>query len=293
MSIIQGQDRNQYEFSCLDDRVSRGSIVRVIDKIVDRLVPENEYQGDRVGRPKYPMRSLLKLYIYGYMHKIKSSRGLEEACKVNNEVIWLMQKLRPDHWTINQFRKVNGGLINKAIKNLIRFLIDTGYAEGREIVIDGTKIKANASGDEVIRLSDLKERIEDVDRKIVYYLEAINNNDEQEEELRKLKEEKEELERRVKQLEEEKKRYYVKNDPDAGFMKTREGTKAAYNVQIACETKNKLIIATEISSKANDSGRLEEVYREVKGVIGDEVVKEVIADSGYYVPEQIERMERE
>lgn len=293
MAELEGYNRNQYMFICYDDMVGKTSIVRIIEKIVMAIVPEDNSVNYGVGRPSYPVRYLLGLLIYGYLFRIKSSRDLERACKVNVEVQWLMHGLTPDHWTINEFRRKNGDLIERALKMFIRFLEDTGYVEGKEIVIDGTKFKANASTDEVIKLNDLKERIEDADRKIVYYLERIDRNDEMEEELNRLREEKERLERRVKELEEEKKRYYVKTDPEANLMKTREGSRAAYNVQIACDTKNKMILATDVSSSVNDAGKLEEVYEKVKEVLGGEKVEEIIADSGYYVPEQIERLEKE
>jgi chromosome segregation ATPase len=149
----------------------------------------------------------MKLFVYGYIHKIRSSRALEKACKVNVEVQWLMGKLTPDHWTIANFRRENEEKIKDIIKRFTKFLIDTGYAEGKEIVIDGTKLKANASVDSVTTIEELKERIIDTEKKIVYYLESINEEDEKEEELEQLRKEKEEeLERLRKEKEELRKR---------------------------------------------------------------------------------------
>lgn len=293
MAEKEGFDRNQYMFICYDEMVGGTSVVRIIEKIVMALIPDDYNVSYGAGRPSYPIRYMLGLFIYGYLFKIRSSRDLERACKVNIEVQWIMHGLVPDHWTINEFRRKNGKLIEKALKMFLRFLKDTGYVEGKEIVIDGTKLKANASSNAVISLRDLRERIEDADKKIVYYLEAIDKNDEVEEEIKRLREEKEMLEKRVKELEEENKRYYVETDPDANLMKTREGTQAAYNVQIACDRSNKMILATEVSSSVNDAGKLEEVYEEVKEVLDGKKPEEIIADSGYYVPEQIERLEKE
>lgn len=111
MAKIQAANRYQQEiFSSLHDQVERDSIVRIIDKIVDKLyemTAEEEIKQSEVGRPEYPRKALLKLYLYGYMNRIKSSRKLEKECKVNIEVRWLMGKLSPDHWTISFFRKDN------------------------------------------------------------------------------------------------------------------------------------------------------------------------------------------
>ena len=111
MSEIIPSSRYQQElFSSLDDQVEAESIVRIIDRVVDVISKESstlkEKQND-VGRPEYPKRELLKLYLYGYMNRVKSSRKLERECKVNIEVMWLMGKLQPDHWTISRFRKEN------------------------------------------------------------------------------------------------------------------------------------------------------------------------------------------
>lgn len=205
----------------MDDQVDKGSIVRVIDLIIDKI-----YQGDdksekesksEVGRPEYPRASLLKLYVYGYMNRVKSSRKLERECKVNLEVIWLMGKMQPDHWTISFFRKENQAEIKHAVKELVRFLKGSGYLEGKTIVIDGTKLKANASNHDCMHKYEIEERIQEVGQKIDHYLKTIETEDEQAEQIEKLKKEKEELEKQIEKLKSENKKVYIKTDPEAHY----------------------------------------------------------------------------
>ena len=150
----------------------------------------------------------------------------EKECKRNIEIMWLLGRLSPDHWTISNFRKENHQEIREVIKLFNKFLLDTGYLEGKIIVIDGTKLKANApsSGDKYYK-DELKEMVQQTDEKITYYLEAFNRTDEYEEE-------KEELEKLIEQLKKQNKEVYVKTDPDSNIMKTRNGKIVGYNVLI-------------------------------------------------------------
>ena len=142
MSKISPLSRYQQEiFSSLDDQVDQESIVRIIDKAVDVLVGQEDATDknrSKADPPEYPKRELLKLYLYGYIHRIKSSRNLERECRLNIEVMWLMGKLQPDHWTISKFRKENSEEIKQVIKSFNGFLIESKYVEGKTIVIDGT-----------------------------------------------------------------------------------------------------------------------------------------------------------
>jgi len=297
LSEITPKSRYQEEmFSSLDAQVDQASIVRVIDKVVDKIyVTKNQAveKQSEAGRPEYPKRSLLKLYIYGYMNRVKSSRRLERECKVNIEVIWLMGKLKPDHWTISYFRKENQEEIKQAIKTFNKFLFDSGYIEGKTIVIDGTKLKANASSSGNMDMEQIKERVKQTEEKITYYLEVFNQADSEEDEIEELRKEKEELLRQIEELKRGNKKVYVKTDPDSNVMKTKQGKQAAYNVQISCDGKHKLIVATDVNSRANDFEELESMYQKSKEMQGGRRPEEIIADAGYYSPEKIEHIEKD
>jgi len=300
MSEISPLSRYQQEiFSSLDDQIDQESIVRIIDKAVDVLVRQadaTDKNGSKAGRPEYPRRELLKLYLYGYMHRIKSSRNLERECRLNIEVMWLMGKLQPDHWTISKFRKENSEQIKQVIKSFNGFLIESKYVEGQTIVIDGTKLKANASSSGNMNIREISERLEDIENKTASYLENFNQNDqidEEKEKITELRKEKEELENQIAQLKRQNKKVYVKTDPDSNIIRTKEGTRAAYNAQISCDQKHKLIIATDVSSQSNDFKQLENMYQQSKKMLFDKKPKEVIADAGYYSPEAIQKIEEE
>lgn len=285
MSIIQPEDRKQQQlFSSLDEQLDSESIVRLIDLIIDKIYENKKIEqlkANDVGRPEYPRSSLLKLYVYGYMNRVKSSRKLERECKVNIEVLWLMGKMQPDHWTISNYRKENQVEIQQAVKQFVKFLKESGYLEGKTVVIDGTKLKANASLTSTTSIDELKERLEDIDNKIIYYLDTIEQEDEKTEEIEKLKKEKEELVKEIEKLKAEKKRAYIKTDPDANIIKTKRGKVIGYNIQLSCDRRNKLIVSTDVSSQTNDFKQLRNMYEKSREMLGTKP-SEIIADAGYY-----------
>lgn len=300
MSEISPSSRYQQEiFSSIDDQVDQDSIVRIIDKAVDIVTNDlikGKQKQNEVGRPEYPKRGLLKLYLYGYMNRVKSSRKLERECKLNIEVMWLMGKLKPDHWTISKFRKDNTEEIKATIKSFNKFLIESQYIDGKTIVIDGTKLKANASSSGNMNIEEISERLEDIESKIVYYLENFNQNDEfdqEKEKISELRKEKEELEKQIDQLKKQNKKVYVKADPDSNIIRTKEGTRAAYNAQISCDAKHKLIVATDVSSQSNDFSQLGNMYEKSKEMLQGKKPEEIVADAGYYSPELIQEIEEE
>ena len=147
---IEPADRNQYQLmSSLDDTISEKNPVRILDKIIDEIVSANQeiFEKERqteAGRPAYQDRTLLKLYFYGYFNGISSSRRLEIETHRNKEVIWLPGDLRPDHWTISNYRKENGDKIKFVTKKFREYLRDNGYIKMKTVAIDGSKVKANA-----------------------------------------------------------------------------------------------------------------------------------------------------
>ncbi|NOX64474.1 MAG: transposase, partial [Chlorobi bacterium] len=153
MQYIEPEDRYQLRMmSSLETSISPDNIVRILDILVERIYsgqPENfqKTKQGTIGRPRYHELTFLKLYLYGYLHGISSSRKLESESKRNIELMWLLGNLRPDHWVISNYRKENGKSIKHVTKEFRKFLKSSGYIEGKTVAIDGTKIKAYASKD--------------------------------------------------------------------------------------------------------------------------------------------------
>lgn len=182
MNYITPADRSQLTMiGCLDDLVPANHPVRLIDLVVDRIVENNpahfgtEPPGE-TGRPPYAPATMLKLYIYGYVNHIHSSRRLEAETQRNIELIWLLGKLSPDHWTIAHYRKTRRDDIALVHKKFQEFLRDSGYIRGERVAVDGTKVKANAKR-EMLTLEKIKRRLDQADEKLQEYLNALAEND--------------------------------------------------------------------------------------------------------------------
>ena len=258
MAYIQGEDRHQMIMiaETIDDYITEENAVRIIDEFVEQLNLKDlgfkltDHKG--VGRPPYKPSDLLKLYLYGYLNRIRSSRRLENETTRNLEVIWLLNKLRPDFKTIADFRKNN----KKALKNVFREftkLCSNWDLFGKEMVaIDGTKIKASNSKRNNYNLKKLDRHIKYINEKIEKYMEELDENDEAENVDRKLT--KEEVKEKIKVLRERKMNYEQKKeklkepkikeisttDPDAPLMNSNNnGIDVSYNVQTTVDSKNK------------------------------------------------------
>lgn len=306
MRFIEGQDRHQVTLfpEALEDYIAEDSPVRVIDVYVDeqdltrlgfkRAVPL------RLGRPPYNPKDLLKLYLYGYLNRLRSSRRLEEEAKRNLELIWLIKKLTPDFKTIADFRKDN----KKALKNLFRDFnrwCRSSALFGKEIVaIDSTKFRASSSKKKHYSDKKIKRQLKYLDEKIERYLKELDEADSKEE--GEVKPSKEEIDRVIRELKERKKEYraYQKKiedsgakeistvDPDARLMPTPNGVHPGYNVQTAVDSKHKLILDFKVSKKANDLGELAKMALRSKKLLAAENI-EVVADKGYYRIKDLKR----
>lgn len=311
---IEPADRNQYQLmSNLDDTISERNPVRILDKIIDEIVSANQeiFEKERqteAGRPAYQDRTLLKLYFYGYFNGISSSRRLEIETHRNKEVIWLLGDLRPDHWTISNYRKENGDKIKFVTKKFREYLRDNGYIKMKMIAIDGSKVKAYANRD-MLDMERIEKQMTDIDKRIEEYLSKIAENDIregiQEEEDREGTGEIErkyldkiiELQKKVEQLQQQKemlekggKKFISRADPEANLMKCREGKIPAYNVQIAVDRENGMIIDSEVVTDETDTNQLPKMVESIKEEIG-ELPEEAVMDKGYYKPDTIEQVE--
>lgn len=324
MSIIIGQDRKQIEFVSLDQQVDEDALIRVIDLFVDKIimpVPEiaKELEDQYMGRPSYASDMLLKLCIYGYMNKLRSSRTLMRACHINIEVRWLTGKLEPDFRTISDFRKDHLELMTKVFKMFTAFYHDLKDDNGNALIslgytaVDGTKIRASQAKDKCFTASKLDDRIKhcdsrlaEVDRFLAEWasIDAAEDAAEDEEAKEKVRQErelksktipsKEAAEKTKNTYTERKEKYeqirttieetndqYSETDPDARLMKNHYGGfNPAYNIQAGVDSESHLIEGFITTNKCTDHGQLEPIAEETGS-------NDIVADNGYNSPEDI------
>ena len=234
MGFIEGNNRDQIILESLNDYISEDNPVRVIDAYVDQLEMKELgfIRADRPtkGRPPYNPQDLLKLYIYGYLNNVRSSRKLEDETNRNIEVMWLLKRLKPDFKTIADFRKDNKKALEKVFRDFNR-LCDEWSLYGKELVaVDGSKFKAYNSKKNNYNKKKLKKHLKYIDDKISKYMQAFDEKDKIEscdrkpnakeigEKINKLKERKKKYEEYQKYLEETGKNEISTTDPDARLM---------------------------------------------------------------------------
>jgi len=317
MSYIEPKSRKQMMIpSSIDDYVSPESPVRVIDAFVDKLVQNNpELNSDKgtnlVGRSAYKYSTLLKLYIYGFINSVNSSRKLERETYRNMEVIWLLGDLKPDHKTISDFRKDNKENIRKSTILFRKFLIKEGYIEGKMLITDGTKIKANASRDS-LSIEIIDRRMRRLEEELENYFNQLQNADavdSLEEEITTLSKDSgidkallekiaylqakiEELESYKRKIEENEQKSISLTDPDAKLMRSKQGFFPGYNIQSTVDSKNKMIIQLDVTDRQNDFNTLEENVESVKNEL-DIIPETVLADKGFANEDQIRSLEEQ
>jgi transposase len=246
---------------------------------------------EATGRPGYFPGDLLKLYIYGYVNQIRSSRRLEGEGRRNLEVMWLTGRLSPSFKTIADFRKDHAEAIVKVCRAFIQFCRSQSLFGGELAAIDGTKIAAAASRRRAITAKALAKQIAALDRKLADHLKAMDDADRQEgapagradvpAALQALKEQRAEIERQAEELQEQGLSQRVAGEEEARLMRTaRHGHQVAYNAQLAVDAANKLIVAFELTNEGNDERQLQPMAEAAKAALGVECLT-VIADTGY------------
>jgi len=212
MQFISGENRNQIILlpDSINDYVDENNAVRVIDAYIEHLDLEmlgfTKAQPNETGRPMYDPKDLLKLYLYGYMNRVRSSRRLETETKRNLEVMWLMKKLSPDHKTIARFRHDNSAALKNVFKDLVKLCMKLGLYGKELVAIDGSKFKAVNSKDCNFNDDKLKERIERLNARIEEYLRQIEEAD-IEENRADIEKSAEELQKIIEKLESRKTAY--------------------------------------------------------------------------------------
>ena len=303
--FIEGEDRTQVTLlpECLDDFIAEDNPVRVIDVFVDELeLSALGFEGAApasTGRPSYHPAVLLKLYIYGYLNRLQSSRRLEHECQRNVEVMWLTGRLAPDFKTIADFRRDNGAAIRNVCREFIMLCRRLHLLTQAVVAIDGSKFKAVNAHDRNFTEGKLAKRIQEVERSIEDYLGAIETADRNPSEVMQtkvanLRHKIETLRSRMRELQAMQLRLQESpsgqvslTDPDARAMATATSRGlVGYNVQSAVETKHHLIVAHEVTNIGTDRGQLSKMAQQAQAVLPEQDLQ-VIADRGYFNGDEI------
>jgi transposase len=296
MSYIRGEDRGQAALlpAAIEDYVAADAAVRVIDAFVDGLDFKGLGFGRSMpactGRPPYDPRDLLKLYLYGYLNEVRSSRRLERECSRNVELMWLLRQLAPDFKTIADFRRDNGAAIVGACRTFVLFCRDQGLFTARLVALDGSKFRAAASAKRIMGRREIAEETVHLDRRIADYLAGLNETDAREPDdapsataaaLAALRARRAELDRLAATLDAEERATLVEGEPDARPMGIGKGPKPpSYNVQTAIDADTGLIIHHAVTSEPNDTRQLYPMAKAVKDTL-ETARLTVVADAGY------------
>ena len=300
--FVEGADRVQSTLlpECLDDWIDEENPVRVIDAFVDGLdLKELGFDGVEpaaTGRPAFHPSVLLKLYIYGYLNRVQSSRRLEREAGRNLEVLWLMGRLIPDHKTIADFRKDNGLALRKVCARFVDLCRQMGLLAVASVAIDGSKFKAVNNRDRNFTKGKVERRREQLEESVARYLSQLDTADLQEptealaaktkhlkEKLAKLDSEMQRLEAYETLMLASPDSQISLTDPDSRSMATsgRGSGVVGYNVQVAVETENHLIITHEVTNSGSDRSQLANVGKAAKEVLRSETLQ-AVADRGYF-----------
>ncbi|MBP1123299.1 MULTISPECIES: IS1182 family transposase [Pseudomonas] len=302
--FIQGEHRGQETFlpASLDDYVTDANPVRVVDIFVDELdLVKLGFEGALpadTGRPAYHPSVLLKIYIYGYLNRIPSSRRLEREAQRNVELMWLTGRLMPDFKTIANFRKDNSKAIRGVCRQFVVLCQQLGLFEENLVAIDGSKFKAVNNRDRNFTSAKLKRRMEEIESSINRYLTALDETDRQEpsvaqpkaarlqEKIDKLKAQMKELQAIETQLNESPDKQVSLTDPDARSMMTRGTGIVGYNVQTAVDTQHHLIVAHEVTNVGSDRDQLSSMAKQAREAMASDTLS-IVADRGYFKSEQV------
>ena len=294
MHHVRGKDRNQSALFpvSMADLVPEDHPCRVIEAFVDTLkLDELGFANARLGetgRPPYDPADLLKLYLYGYLNLVRSSRALERECHRNVEVLWLLGQLAPDHKTIANFRRDNVQALKGASAELVRFLRSAGLVRGNWVAIDGSKFQAVASRKSVISPASLERGIKRAEQRMEHYLAQLDEADQSDgvieldregvqKALEILRQRQVDAKAKLEALSREKLSHRVESEPEACLMR---GKGPGYNLQIAVDGGSGLIVAHCLTNEAADSRQLQPMAEAAAAAVGNEKL-EVLADAGY------------
>ena len=300
--FVEGVDRGQATLfpECLEDWICEDNPVRAVDFFVDELdLAELGFGGvdpEATGRPSYHPLVLLKLYIYGYLNRVQSSRRLEREAGRNIEVMWLTGRLAPDHKTIADFRRDNGPAIRKVCAQFVALCRAIGLLTRASVAIDGSKFKAVNNRDKNFTRAKMERRQAQIEESVARYLSQLDTADRQEpsealaaktahlkEKLAKLASEIERLKAIEKAMLASPDQQISLTDPDSRSMATsgRGSGVVGYNVQVAVDTQHHLIVTHEVTNSGSDRSQLANIAMQAKEVLGAAHL-DAVADRGYY-----------
>ena len=304
--FIEGEDRRQATLlpDCLEDYVSDENPVRVIEAFIDELdLKALGFEGvvpEVTGRPSYHPATLLKIYLYGYLNRIPSSRRLERETQRNIELMWLTGRLMPDFKTIADFRRDDGPAIRAVCTQFVTLCRQLHLFTKAIVAIDGSKFKAVNNRDKNFTTAKVEKRMEQVEASIARYLDALERADHEDSDVAeaktsRLKEKIEGLKRQMQSLKEMQKQVDAApdnqvslTDPDARSMATSgKGTgTVGYNVQMAVDAEHHLIVAHEVTNIGHDRSQLASMGKKALEATGHEEIT-ALADRGYYDGEEV------
>jgi transposase len=300
--FVEGTDRGQSTLfpECLEDWICEDNPVRAIDVFVEELdLAELSFGGiepEATGRPSYHPSSLLKLYIYGYLNRVQSSRRLEREAGRNVEVMWLTGRLVPDHKTIADFRKDNGAAIRKVCARFVALCRELGLLTTASVAVDGSKFKAVNTRDKNFTRAKMERRLAQIEESVARYLSQLDTADLQDpsealavrtahlkEKLAKLASELQRLKALEQEMLASPDQQISLTDPDSRSMATsgRGSGVVGYNVQVAVDTEHHLIVAHEVTNSGSDRSQLANIASQAKAVLGADRL-DAVADRSYF-----------
>ena len=292
----------------LDEYIAEDNPVRVVDVFVDELdlkdLGFDGAQPEATGRPAYHPATLLKIYIYGYLNRVQSSRRLEREAQRNVELIWLTGRLAPDFKTIADFRKDNGPAIRRVCREFVLLCRSLKLFSDALVAIDGSKFKAVNGRDRNFTKHKLKARMQQLEESIARYLADLDRADRNpssvtearvehlKEKVQTVKAQMRRLKRLGKQMAEAPDEQISLTDPDARSMATsaRGSGVVGYNVQTAVDAKHHLVVTHEVTNKGTDRAQLSSMSKQTQEALGTDKIT-ALADRGYYAGPEILRCE--
>ena len=311
MRYIQNISREQTRLLpySVEEMVEETNPVRVIHAYVDSLPMETlgfeRAEPAQTGRPAYDPRDLLKLYIYGYLNRIRSSRKLMTECRRNVELFYLLNMLRPDFRTIADFRKRNRKALKEVFRDFVKACAELKLLGKETVAIDGTKIRASNSKKKSYTPEILEKKIEyleEQERGIEEYLEKMDKADQEEKRAPVMDIKPEDMPQKLEQIRERVAKYkgyqkrmketgdtqILETDPECRTIHTKEGQLPAYNIQTAVDDRHHLIVSFETTNANTDQGLLDQMAEQTKEEMGVETI-EALADKGYESRQDIEK----